>query len=114
MMLDRVKLAAAALCVVLGVWAYYYFSETALVLRILMVIAGLAAAAVVGLFSEPGRQFYAFARDSIEEAKRVAWPTNKEALQTTGVVFALVVVMAIFLALIDGVLAWAMKFVMGT
>jgi preprotein translocase subunit SecE len=113
-MLDRLKLLAAALCVIVGVWAYYHFSETALVLRILMVVAGLGAAAAVGWLSEPGKQFYAFARDSIEEGKRVAWPTNKEALQTTGVVVALVIVMAIFLALVDGLLAWAMKFVMGT
>ena len=113
-MLDKLKLAGAALCVVIGVWAYYHFSETALVLRILMVVAGLGAAAAVGWLTEPGKQFFAFAQDSIEEGKRVAWPTNKEALQTTGVVFGLVVVMAIFLAMVDGLLAWAMKFVMGT
>jgi len=113
-MVDKLKLVGAFLCVMVGVWAYYHFSETALVLRILMVVAGLGAAAAVGWFTEPGRQFYAFARDSIEEGKRVAWPTNKEALQTTGVVVALVIVMAIFLALVDGTLAWLMKFVMGT
>ena len=113
-MVDKLKLAGAFLCVVIGVWAYYHFSETALVLRILMVIAGLGAAAAVGWLSEPGKQFYGFARDSIEEGKRVAWPTTKEALQTTGVVFGLVVIMAIFLALVDGTLAWLMKFVLGT
>ena len=79
-----------------------------------MVVAGLGAAAAVGWLTEPGRQFFAFARDSVEEGKRVAWPTTKEALQTTGVVVALVVIMAIFLALVDGSLAWLMKFVMGT
>ena len=62
----------------------------------------------------PGKEFFVFGRDSIEEGKRVAWPTTKEALQTTGVVFALVVIMAIFLALVDGLLAWMMKFVMGS
>jgi preprotein translocase subunit SecE len=113
-MIDKLKLLAAFLCVALGVWAYYHFSETALVLRILMVVAGLGAAAAVGWFSEPGKQFFAFGRDSYEEGKRVAWPTTKEALQTTGVVFGLVVIMAIFLALVDGLLAWMMKFVMGS
>src|SRR6185436_8320189 len=112
-MLEKLKLAGAALCVVVGVWAYYHFSEAALVLRILMVVAGLGAAAAVGWLTEPGKRFFVFGRDSIEEGKRVAWPTTKEAMQTTGVVFGLVVVMAIFLALVDGLLAWAMKFVMG-
>src|SRR5690349_14258187 len=113
-MVDKLKLAGAFLCVVIGVWAYYHFSETALVLRILMVVAGLGAAAAVGWFTEPGKQFFGFAHDSVEEGKRVAWPTTKEALQTTGVVVGLVVIMAIFLALVDGTLAWLMKFVMGT
>jgi preprotein translocase subunit SecE len=113
-MVDKLKLAAAVLCVVIGVWAYYHFSEMALVLRILMVVAGLGAAAGVAWLTEPGKEFFAFGRDSIEEGKRVAWPTTKEALQTTGVVFALVVIMAIFLALVDGSLAWMMKFVMGS
>ena len=113
-MVDKIKLVVALLCVAIGVWAYYHFSEMALVLRILMVVAGLGAAAGVGWLTEPGKQFFAFGRDSIEEGKRVAWPTTKEALQTTGVVFALVVIMAIFLALVDGLLAWMMKFVMGS
>ena len=113
-MVDKLKLVVALLCVAVGVWAYYHYSEMALVLRILMVVAGLGAAAGVGWFTEPGKQFFVFGRDSIEEGKRVAWPTTKEALQTTGVVFALVVIMAIFLALVDGLLAWMMKFVMGS
>jgi preprotein translocase subunit SecE len=113
-MVDKIKLGVALLCVAIGVWAYYHFSEMALVLRILMVVAGLGAAAGVGWLTAPGKEFFVFGRDSIEEGKRVAWPTTKEALQTTGVVFALVVVMAIFLALVDGLLAWLMKFVMGS
>ena len=113
-MADKIKLVVALLCVAIGVWGYYHFSEMALVLRILMVVAGLGAAAAVGWLTAPGKEFFVFGRDSIEEGKRVAWPTTKEALQTTGVVFALVVIMAIFLALVDGLLAWMMKFVMGS
>ena len=113
-MADKIKLVVALLCVLVGVWLYYRFSEMALVLRILMVVAGLGAAAAVAWLTEPGKQFFVFAQDSIEEGKRVAWPTTKEAMQTTGVVFALVVVTAIFLAMVDGLLAWAMKFVMGS
>jgi preprotein translocase subunit SecE len=112
-MVDKVKLALALLCVAAGVAAYYWFSELALVFRVLMVLGGLLAGGAVAWFSEPGRAFYAFARESVEEAKRVAWPTRKEALQTTAVVFGFVVVMAVFLAVVDGVLAWVMKFVMG-
>ena len=59
------------------------------------------------------RNFYAYARESIEEAKRVVWPTRKETLQTTGVVFAFVFVMAVFLWLVDAGLLWAVRLLMG-
>jgi preprotein translocase subunit SecE len=36
----------------------------------------------------------------------VVWPTRKETLQTTGVVFAFVFVMAIFLWMVDAGLLW--------
>jgi len=48
-----------------------------------------------------------------EEAKRVVWPTRKEALQTTGVVFAFVFVMAVFLWMVDAGLLWAVRLLMG-
>jgi preprotein translocase subunit SecE len=110
---DKIKLALAVLCVVAGVVAYYFFSETAQVLRLLMVIAGLLAGAAVAWLSEPGKQFFAFAQESVSEAQRVAWPARKETTQTTLIVFGFVVVMALFLAIVDTTLAWAMKFVLG-
>jgi preprotein translocase subunit SecE len=112
-MVDKIKLALAVGCIVLGVWAYYYFSETAMVLRILMVVAGLLAAAGVAWLSEPGKQLLAFAQESWQEAGKVAWPTRKETLQTTGIVFAFVVVMALFLFAVDTTLAWIVKLLTG-
>ena len=41
------------------------------------------------------------------------WPTRKETLQTTGVVFAFVFVMALFLWVIDAGLLWAVRILMG-
>lgn len=112
-MIDKVKLALAVLCIVAGVAAYYYFSETAQVLRLLMVIAGLLAGAGVAWFSEPGKRFFVFAQEAVAEGQRVAWPARKETTQTTLIVFAFVVIMAIFLAVVDTSLAWAIKLVLG-
>jgi preprotein translocase subunit SecE len=39
----------------------------------------------------------------------VVWPTRKETLQTTAVVFAFAVAMAVFLWLVDTGLLWAVK-----
>jgi len=107
-MIDKVKLAIAVVLVGAGIWGYYWLSETALILRILAVVAGIAAGAVVAWFSTPGREFAVFASESVAEVKKVVWPTRKETMQTTAAVFAFVVVMAIFLWVSDKTLEWVL------
>ena len=111
--MDKLKIALALGCVVLGVWGYYFFSETALVLRFLMVVGGLLAGAGVAWLSQPGKDFFAFAQESWAEAGRVSWPTRKETVQTTLIVFAFVAVMGLFLFSIDTTLAWLLKLATG-
>ncbi|HZQ73453.1 MAG TPA: preprotein translocase subunit SecE [Burkholderiales bacterium] len=107
-MVDKIKLAVAVLLVGIGLWGYYYLAETALVLRILSVVAGVLAGAAVAWFSAPGREFGLFAVESLAEVKKVVWPTRKETMQTTAAVFAFVVVMAVFLWLSDKTLEWVL------
>ena len=111
--MDKLKIALALGCVVLGVWGYYYFSDTAVVFRFLMVVGGLLAGAGVAWTSQPGKEFFAFAQDAWAEAGRVSWPTRKETIQTTAIVFAFVVIMALFLFAVDSSLAWAVKMLTG-
>jgi preprotein translocase subunit SecE len=111
--MDKAKIALAVLCVVAGVAAYYYFSSYAVVLRVLMVLAGLAAGAAVAWTSQPGKEFYAFAQEAWAEAGRVSWPTRKETMQTTAIVFGFVVIMALFLFSVDATLAWLVKLTTG-
>jgi preprotein translocase subunit SecE len=112
-MADKLKIALAVACIIAGVWGYYFFAETAQVLRVLMVMAGLLAAGGVAWLSAPGKEFFAFAQEAWAEAGRVSWPTRKETLQTTAVVFAFVVVMALFLFAVDTTLAWIVKLLTG-
>jgi preprotein translocase subunit SecE len=111
--MENAKIALSLLCVVGGVAAYYYFSETAVVLRVLMVVAGLVAAAGVAYTSAQGKEFFAFAQESWAEAQRVSWPNRKETMQTTGIVFAFVVIMALFLFAVDSTLAWVVSLLTG-
>jgi preprotein translocase subunit SecE len=39
--------------------------------------------------------FRRFAKETVAETKKVVWPSRKETLQTTGIVFAFVVIMAV-------------------
>ena len=112
-MVDNLKIALAVACVIAGIWGYYYFADTALVLRVLMVMGGLVAAGGVAWLSTPGKEFFAFAQEAWAEAGRVSWPTRKETLQTTGIVFAFVVVMALFLFGVDTMLAYIIKLLTG-
>jgi preprotein translocase subunit SecE len=112
-MVDKIKIGLAAACVVAGIWGYYYFADTALVLRVLMVMGGLIAAAGVAWLSTPGKEFFAFAQEAWQEAGRVSWPTRKETMQTTAIVFGFVVIMALFLFSVDTTLAWIVKLLTG-
>jgi preprotein translocase subunit SecE len=69
-------------------------------------LVGLAAAVVVFLTSESGKQLVAFGRDAVREVKKVVWPERKEAIQITAYVFVFVFVMALFLWLTDKTLEW--------
>lgn len=105
---DVAKLVIAGALVVAGIVGYYWLVDAALILRVLSVIAGLAAGAAVAWFSAPGREFAVFAGESVAEVKKVVWPTRKETIQTTAAVFAFVVVMAVFLWLSDKTLEWVL------
>ena len=105
-MIDRIKLALALLLVVAGVAAFYLLAEHAMVLRVLAVIAGIGAAVALLWTTPLGRSAFGFAQESLVEARRVVWPSRKETLQTTMVVFALVVVMGLFLWVVDVGLMW--------
>jgi preprotein translocase subunit SecE len=111
--MDKLKIALAVACVVLGVAGYYYFADTAQVLRVLMVLGGLVAAGAVAWTSAPGKEFFAFAQEAWQEAGRVSWPTRKETIQTTLIVFGFVMIMALALFAIDTTLAWIVKLATG-
>ena len=114
-MAERIKIAVAALIAVGGLAAFYWLVDRQpFVVRLLALLGAFAVAVVVMWFTQTGRTFFAFSRESWEEAKRVVWPTRKETLQTTGVVFLFVFVMALFLWLVDTGLLWVTQKLLGS
>ncbi len=112
-MVDKIKIAAAVSLVAAGVAGFYFLDQSPMILRVAAVLAGLAAGAVTFWTSEQGKLFYAFSQESVAETKKVVWPTRKETLQTTGVVFVFMVVMALFLWSVDASLLWVVKKLLG-
>ena len=107
-MADKFKFAVALLLLVAGLAGYYLLSEQAMILRVLAVLAGLALAIAVAWKTEQGQRFFLFGNEAVVEARKVVWPSRKETMQTTGAVFAFVVVMAVFLYLTDKSLEWVL------
>jgi preprotein translocase subunit SecE len=108
-MADKIKIAVAALLVAAGLGGFYYLDQSPMILRVAAVLGGFAAGAVAFLWSDVGQRFRGFTQESVAETKKVVWPTRKETLQTTGIVFAFVVVMAFFLWAVDSSLLWIVK-----
>ena len=107
-MADKVKFALALVILAAGVAGFYLLSEQAMILRVLAVLVGFALSIVVAWKTEPGQRFFVFANEAVLESRKVVWPSRKETVQTTAIVFAFVVVMALFLYLADKSLEWVL------
>jgi len=54
-----------------------------------------------------------FLKDAKVELKKVTWPTPKQTMASTAVVIIIVFIVAIYLGIVDFVLAKLVKFVLG-
>lgn len=103
---DKAKLAATGLLVVGAVAVFYLLGQHDLWLRVLALLALVAAAVAVFFTSSQGKELIGFGQDAVKELRKVVWPTRPEATQMTAYVFAFVVIMALFLWLTDKSLEW--------
>ena len=110
---DMIRWAAVATLLVTGVGGFYYFADQALLYRVLGLVALFAAAAAVAAGSAHGQRFLSFMRESRTEVRKMVWATRAETLQTSLVVFAAVIVMALFLWLLDRLLSWGVSLFLG-
>ena len=99
---DIVKYALALLLVVGGVFAFYWFDgQWPTVARVMSVIGGLIAGALVFMATPKGAQTREYLGESRFELRKVVWPTRQEATRTTWVVIIAVILMSLILALFD-------------
>jgi preprotein translocase subunit SecE len=112
-MINKIKLLVAFLLLVAGVAGFYMLADKPTILRILAVLAGLGASIAVLWMTPVGQQSLTFIGEAVAESRKVVWPTRKETIQTTLVVFVLVVIMAAFLAVVDIGFAYMVQWLMG-
>ncbi len=100
---DKIKLIGAVLLVILGLVAFYYFTEQSLIVRILAVVIGCIAGAALALTSTPGQSAWNFATSARTEVRKVVWPTKRETVQATIVVIIMVIFVGLLLWIIDSI-----------
>jgi preprotein translocase subunit SecE len=105
---DKAKLVVAALLLLGGIVAFYMLGRMDLWIRVIALIALVALAVALFFTSESGKQLIGFGKESVREVKKVVWPTRKEALQNTAMVFAFVFLMALFLWITDKTLEYVL------
>ncbi len=106
--MDQVKLLASVLVLVAASVLFMYFSEESLLYRVLGVLAAAGVSVSIFLTTEKGRGTATFLKAARIELRKVIWPTRTETLQTTLIVFVMVLLVAIFLWALDMLLAWLM------
>ena len=110
---DTAKLTLAVAIVVGGIVGYYYYAELATVVRVVIVLVAMGAAAFVALQSAQGQALSRFVQASRVELRKVVWPTREETIQTTVAVLIFTAVMGVFFWLLDLFLLTFTRWIMG-
>ncbi|GAB2880823.1 preprotein translocase subunit SecE [Pseudoduganella ginsengisoli] len=112
---DKFKVVLAVVAAIAGVAGFFILAGQPTLVRAIALVVGLLISAGIAYTSSSGRDFLNFAKESVRETKKVVWPTRKETTQITMIVFAFVLVMAVFLwgtdkllefVLYDVILGW--------
>lgn len=111
--LDWLKWALAVAILLAGCVGNYYYSDFSMPIRMVTWLAMFAVAGYVASRTQKGRLAVEFVRESRAELRKVVWPTREETMQTTLVVAAMVVILAILLWGMDGVLVWLIGWLTG-
>ena len=110
--LDTILLALAFVALAGGITVFYWFqNQWPAVVRVLVVLAGLGAAAALAYQTQAGKTMWSYVRGSQVELRKTTWPTRQESLQATLMIALIVVVFAFILWILDAGLLWAVRHV---
>lgn len=82
----------------------YLYGDMSVAIRAAAVVILIAAALGVAALTTKGKATIVFAREAKLEVRKVIWPSRQETMQTTFIVLAVSIVMALLLWGIDGIM----------
>lgn len=111
--MDGLKWLLVVVLAAAGVVGNSYYSEFAVLYRALALVAIAGAALFVTANTAKGSALIGVLREAYTEARRVVWPSRQETTQTTLIVLAVVLLMAVVLWLLDTFLGWVASLIIG-
>jgi len=110
---DGLKWLLVALIVAAGVYGNSAFSGESLLYRVVALLVLATVALAIALKTEKGHSAWSLIKGSRTEIRKVVWPTRQETVQTTLIVVAFVLVVALILWGLDSFLGWLVSLVIG-
>ncbi|MCV4111354.1 preprotein translocase subunit SecE [Pseudomonas aeruginosa] len=110
---DLLKWLLVAVLVVVAVVGNQYFSAQSILYRVLGILVLAVIAAFLALQTAKGQAFFSLAKEARVEIRKVVWPSRQETTQTTLIVVAVVLVMALLLWGLDSLLGWLVSMIVG-
>ncbi len=107
--LDTLKWLVSLGILLSAVAAFYVYSDESTLLRVGALLGATALAVAIAWTTRQGRVLWGMTNNAYGELRRVVWPTRTETTQTALAVLVLVIIAAIFLWLVDMLLAWGVQ-----
>lgn len=101
---------AIAFLSVAAVGNAYFANHFTFVVRVLLLVVLLVGAVVFAAFTNQGQKAITFIKESRHELRKIVWPTRQESTQTTLIVGAVCVVVALALWGIDSIIVSVVTF----
>ena len=106
---DTVKWVVVIALLAVAVVGNSYYADQSLLYRVLGILAVAAVAGLVALQTAKGVAFWTLVKGSRTEIRKVVWPTRQETVQTTMIVVAFVILVALLLWGLDAFFGWVVS-----
>ena len=111
--LDAVKWLLMIAIIAAGIYANTMYASVTLLYRALVGVALAGVVAAIGLQTEKGSAAWNLAKEARVEVRKVVWPSRQETTQTTLIVVAVVIFVALILWGLDSGLSWGIQGLIG-
>jgi len=109
---DLVKWILSLVIFAGSLFAFYYFDQYPIIYRVLGLIGVVILDFAILFNTEKIKSLRVFTYDARVELKKVVWSTKAEVIQTTIIVFIVVIIMSVLLWLLDKLLGAGIKFLL--